>query len=126
MTDDIIPFDAHRNDDDTIRELGAMYAPPGDAAYWDGLHARIMGYVLASESAWWTAFGNWKRLGLAAAAVTIIAVGLGTRDTREADTRAAYEAVLHDTTPASAYELVTRTPGLSESDAMFRYVISYR
>jgi hypothetical protein len=126
MTDDIIPFDAHRSDDDAVGVLGAMYAPPGDPAYWDGLHARIMGYVLASENGWWTAFGNWKRLGLAAAAVAIIAVGLGTRDTREAETRAAYEAVLDDTTPASAYERVTRTPGLSESDAMFLYVISYR
>lgn len=126
MTDDIIPFDAHREDDDATRVLGALYAPPGGEAYWDALHARIMGYVLASENGWWTAFGSWKRLGLAAAAVAVVAVGLGTRDTREAETRASYEAVLDDTTGASAYERVTRTPGLSENEAMFRYVISYR
>jgi hypothetical protein len=34
--------------------------------------------------------------------------------------------VLDDTTPGSAYERVTRTPGLTESEAMFQYVISYR
>ena len=125
MSDDIILFDPDRNDDDATRALRAMYAAPGDAAYWDGLHGRIMGYIVASEGAWWTGFRNWKPLGLVAAAIALIAIGYGTQDLHEAETRAAYEAVLNDTTPATAYERVVRTPGLSESDAMFRYVISY-
>ena len=125
MSDDIILFDPDRQDDDATRALRAMYAAPGDPAYWDGLHGRIMGYIVASEGAWWTGFRNWKPLGLAAAAVALIAVGFGAQDDHDAETRAAYEAVLTDTTPASAYERVVRTPGLSESDAMFLYVISY-
>ena len=127
MSDDIILFDPDRHDDDdALRALRAMYAAPADAAYWDGLHRRILGYVTAAEGGWWTAFGSWKRLGLVAASVAVTAVAVGTQGSRDAETRAAYEAVLEDTTPSSAYERVTRTPGLTESDAMFQYVISYK
>ena len=127
MSDDIILFDPDRHDDDdALRALRAMYTAPADAAYWDGLHRRILGYVTAAEGGWWTAFGSWKRLGLVAASVAVTAVAIGTQGSRDAETRAAYEAVLEDTTPSSAYERVTRTPGLTESDAMFQYVISYK
>ena len=127
MSDDIILFDPDRHDDeDTLRALRAMYAAPDDAAYWTGLHRRILSYVAAAEGGWWTAFGSWKRLGLVAASIALVAIGLGTQGTREAETRAAYEAVLDDTTPGTAYERVTRTPGLTENEAMFQYVISYR
>jgi len=125
MSDDIIPFDRDRQDDDAIGALRTMYAAPGDQAYWDGLHGRIMGYIQASEGAWWMGFRNWKPLGLVAAAIALVAVGFGAAGVRDAETRAAYDAVLTDTTPSSAYERVVRTPGLSESDAMFPYVISY-
>jgi hypothetical protein len=127
MNDDIILFDPDRHDDDdALRALRSMYAAPADGAYWDGLHRRILGYVTAAEGGWWTAFGSWKRLGLVAASVAVTAVAVGTQGTRDAETRAAYEAVLEDTTPSSTYERVTRTPGLTESDAMFQYVISYK
>ena len=127
MTDDIIQFDPDRHDDDdAIRALRAMYLAPDDAAYWDGLHRRIMSYVTAAEGGWWTAFGSWKRLALVAASVALAAIGVGTQGTRDAETRAAYKAVLDDTTPGSAYERVTQTPGLTESEAMFQYVISYK
>lgn len=127
MSDDIILFDPDRHDDDeALRALRAMYAAPDNAAYWDGLHRRIMGYVTAAEAGWWTAFGSWKRLGVIAASIALVAIGIGTQGSRDAETRAAYEAVLDDTTPSSAYERVTRTPGLTESEAMFQYVISYR
>jgi hypothetical protein len=127
MTDDIILFDPDRHDDeDALRALRAMYAAPDDAAYWAALHRRILSYVAAAEGGWWTAFGSWKGLGLVAASVALVAIGVGTQGSREAETRAAYEAVLEDTTPSSAYERVTRTPGLTESEAMFQYVISYK
>ena len=128
MSDDILLFDPdrHDDDDDALRALRAMYAAPGDGAYWDGLHRRILSYVSAVEGGWWTAYGSWKRLGIVAASVALAAIGVGTQGTREAETRAAYEAVLDDTTPGSAYERVTRTPGLTETDAMFQYVISYK
>ena len=128
MSDDILLFDPdrHDEDDDALRALRAMYAAPGDGAYWDGLHRRILSYVASVEGGWWTAYGSWKRLGIVAASVALAAIGVGTQRTREAETRAAYEAVLDDTTPGSAYERVTRTPGLTETDAMFQYVISYK
>ena len=127
MNDDIMLFDPDRHDDDdAIRALRAMYVAPDDATYWDGLHRRIMSYVTAAEAGWWTAFGSWKRLGLVAASVALAAIGVGTQGAREAETRAAYEAVLDDTTPGSAYERVTQTPGLTESEAYFQYVISYK
>ena len=125
MNDDILLFDPDRSDDDATRALGAMYAAPGDPAYWDALHGRIMNYVLAAEGAWWMSFRNWKPLGLVAAAVALVAIGFGAQDVRDAETRAAYEAVLTDTTPTTTYERVVRTPGLTESEAMYRYVISY-
>ena len=125
MSDDIILFDPDRQDDDATLALRALYAAPGDPAYWDTLHGRIMSYIAASDGAWWTAFRDWKPLGLAAAAVALVALGFGAQDLHDAETRAAYEAVLTDTTPSSAYERVVRTPGLSESDAVFLYVISY-
>ena len=127
MNDDIIQFDPERHDDDdAIRALRAMYIAPDDTAYWDDLHRRIMSYVTRSEVGWWTAFGSWKRLGLVAASVALAAIGVGTQGTRDAETRASYKAVLDDTTPGSAYERVTQTPGLTESEAMFQYVISYK
>jgi len=125
MSNDGIPFDPDRLDDDAVHALRTVYAAPGDQAYWDGLHGRIMRHILASEGAWWSGFRNWKPLGLAAAAVALVAIGFGAQGVRDAETRAAYDAVLTDTTPSSAYERVVRTPGLSESEAMFRYVISY-
>ena len=125
MSDDIILFDPdHHEDDDALRALRAMYAAPQEPAYWDGLHRRILGYVVAADNGWSTAFGSWTRLGLVAATIALVAVGIGTQGTRDAETRAAYEAVLEDTTPSSAYERVTRTPGLTDSEAMFLYVIS--
>ncbi len=128
MSDDIILFDPdrHDEDDDALGALRAMYAAPRDAAYWDGLHRRIVAYVATADGGWWTAFRGGKRLGIVAASVAVVAIGLGTQGTREAETRAAYEAVLEDTTPGSTYERVTRTPGLTESEAMFQYVISYK
>jgi len=50
MSDDIILFDTDHNDDDALRALRAMYAAPDDAAFWDGLHRRIMNYVAAADT----------------------------------------------------------------------------
>lgn len=125
MSDDILMFDPDRNDDDAIRALRTMYAAPEDPKYWDGLHTRVMTYVLTAEGgAWWTAFPSWRRLGAVAAVLALIAVGVGTQNDHDAEVRATYESILEDTTPNGTYERVTRTAGLSESEAIFRYVIA--
>jgi hypothetical protein len=125
MSDDILMFDPDGQDDEATGALRAAYAAPADAAYWEGLHRRIVDYVIAAEGGWWTGLRAWRPLGFAAAAVALLAIGLGARDTRDAEARAAYEAVLDDTTPTSTFERVRRTAGLSENEAMLQYVLSY-
>jgi hypothetical protein len=125
MSDEINLFDPDRSDDDATRALRALYAAPQDPTYWDGLHARVMAYVVASEAAgWWTGFTSWSRLAAVAAAVALIVIGIGAQSDSDAETRASYESILEDTAPASTYERVTRTAGLSESEAIFRYVVA--
>jgi hypothetical protein len=126
MSGDSMMFDPDGRDDDVTRGLRAMYAAPLSESYWDGLESRIMRYVLAGEGGpWWTAFGGWTRAGAIAATLALIAAGIGTRDASDAERRAAYEAVVNDLPTTNTFERVTRTPGLTETEAMFRYVISF-
>ena len=126
MSNDSMMFDPEGRDADVTRELRALYAAPEAQAYWDGLESRILRYILAADGGpWWTAFGGWTRVGAVAAAIALVAIGLGTQGAYEAERRAAYEAVVDVSTPATTLDRVTRTPGLTETEAMFRYVIAY-
>jgi hypothetical protein len=126
MKNDSMMFDPDGRDGDVTRGLRGIYAAPGDGAYWNGLESRIMRYILAADGGpWWTAFGGWTRAGAVAAAIALVAVGLGSQDAHEAERRAAYEAVVDGSAPATTLDRVTRTPGLTETEAMFRYVIAY-
>jgi hypothetical protein len=127
MSNDSILFDPDPREDDVTRGLRAIYAAPGGEGYWAALESRIMRYVLAAESApWWTAFGGWTRAGAVAAAVVLIAVAVATKDAHDAEVRAAYDAIIDDSVPVTTFERVSRTPGLSKTDAAFLYVISDR
>jgi hypothetical protein len=124
MSDDSMMFDPNGRNDDVTRGLRVMYAAPEAEGYWDGLESRIMRYILTADGGpWWTAFGGWTRAGAVAAAIAIIAVGLGTRGAREAELRAAYQAIDDDAMPASTFERISRTPGLSKSEAVLQYVV---
>jgi hypothetical protein len=126
MKNDSMMFGPEDRDAEVTRGVRALYAAPEGAAYWDGLESRIMRYVLTADGGpWWTAFGGWSRAGAIAAAIALVAVGLGTQGAQEAEVRAAYEAVVDGAAPATTLDRVTRTPGLTETEAMFRYVIAY-
>lgn len=65
-------------DDALTVALRAIYRAPADPAYWTGLEQRIMATVdldgSASE-AWWTVSDRWVRVGLFAAAATLVLAG---------------------------------------------------
>lgn len=65
-------------DDALTVALRAIYRAPADPAYWTGLEQRIMATVdlegSASE-AWWTVSDRWVRVGLFAAAATLLLAG---------------------------------------------------
>lgn len=66
-------FDGPRpfRDDLLTTRLRALYAPPTDAAYWDGLAARIAARVAAEAEPWWEMPRPWRRAALVAAGVVL-------------------------------------------------------
>lgn len=85
-------------DGELTPHLRAIYRAPEDAAYWNALEARILGRAVDAP-AWWQVLGEWSRVGLLAAGLAVLAVGLATLHSEQAETRAAYEIVL-DASPA--------------------------
>ena len=84
-------------DGEITPHLRALYRAPEDAAYWDALDARIQARILGravETPAWWQVLGEWSRVGLLAAGLTVVAVGLAAMRSAHAETRAAYEIVL--------------------------------
>ncbi len=65
-------------DDALTTALRAIYQAPADPAYWTGLERRIMATVDLEGSAsevWWTVSDRWVRVGLFAAAATLVLAG---------------------------------------------------
>jgi hypothetical protein len=84
-------------DDTADHEVGGalepLLAPVHDTpAYWDGLHRRIMSRVSEAES-WWTISPGAARAGLIAAGLALLALGALAIQSRELETRMAFEAV---------------------------------
>lgn len=88
-------------------QLRSLLRPPADAAYWDGLEARVMERIVADGAptlrttggfaaigAWWEPFAQWTRVGglVAAAALALTAWGLW--DTSSSDARLARDAAV--------------------------------
>lgn len=94
--------------------LRAQYAPPADAAYWDGLEARILRQLSAAAPAlrpgWWAGFADLRRrdlasFGMVAATLALLLAGAAVmrqqartqalaEAARERAARAAVEATL--------------------------------
>jgi hypothetical protein len=111
-----------------LRALRAMYAAPQDPAYWDTLEAGILARLSADAPGtggeWWSAIGDWARLGLVAAAAALI-VGAATMvQSRETEARLAYEAVL-ETPPTAPLQEADLAAGLSKRDATLKYVLPH-
>ncbi len=114
-------FDGPRmhRDDPLTRELRALYAPPADPAYWDGLAGRIGARVAAAEETWWALPRPVLRVGMiAAAAVLAVAAALLLRH-QAVDAQLALEAV--DEPPVEQATIAVREAD-SPRDASLRYV----
>ena len=89
-------------------QLRSLLRPPADAAYWDGLEARIMDRIIADGGAgqktvtgsfaviggWWEPFAQWRRIGAAVAAAVLLVTAWGLWETTAVDERLAYEAAV--------------------------------
>lgn len=113
-------------DQDVTRGLRSLYAPPADPSYWHALEARIMSRVAGAVSAeWWSFYGRWTRLGLAAAGIAAIVSGAAIAHTREQESRVAYEAVFEPPVEAQAVVQAEETRTATAREATLRYLISY-
>jgi hypothetical protein len=82
-------------DAELTKALRALYAPPGDARYWDTLEARILEYVArADDGGWWGALVDMARPGLVAAAALILAASIAIVRSRQLEARSAYASVV--------------------------------
>lgn len=109
--------------------LRGLYAPPADPAYWAGLEQRVLARIQSRADAgieWWQVVGGWGRAGAIAAGIAVLVAGAAVVQTRAAEARVAYEAVV-ETTPALPLTAVARTTGTATDgrEATLRYVISH-
>ncbi len=84
-------------DGELTPHLRAIYRAPEDAAHWDALEARIHASILGrtvEAPQWWQVLGEWSRVGLLAAGLAILAVGLAAIHSEQVETRAAFHVVL--------------------------------
>ncbi|MFL5575112.1 MAG: hypothetical protein ACJ79S_03960 [Gemmatimonadaceae bacterium] len=138
-------------DDPTVtRFLRETHSPPSDAGYWDGLEARIMARVrtgvrsarasaaagIAPAVEWWQVLSvsEWVSAGAWAAGVAALVAAAAVLQSREAERRVAYTAILEATAvapaaaaPAPGTPLPVIAPGSSsDRDAALRYLLSPR
>jgi len=115
-------------------KMQQIYAAPDDPAYWSDLQVRILARIADSDPGlWWVFLGKWSRAGVVAAALALMAAGIASVVTQQADDAFAY-SVLDDgmpvvtapsvTVPGTTLERVSSMVGLTENEAAVRYVLS--
>lgn len=110
-------------DDEIARGLRALYAAPADEAYWRGLEARILSRLTDVPGiAWWDELDRWMRPALVAAAVALIAVGVGLFRQHQMDNDVAYEAMLTPT--PIPVETAVRPMLQGQREGTFRYLMT--
>ena len=68
-TDHHLPDQSPGADPVITTALRDTYAPPTDAAYWQGLHERVMARLGETPVvAWWNVLSEWRMIGAVAAA----------------------------------------------------------
>jgi hypothetical protein len=119
-------------------QLRSLLRPPADAAYWDGLEARIMERILAEGalasrgtvsgsfaaiSGWWDPFAQWTRLGALVAAAALVLSVWGLWQTSSSEARLAYEAAVeaYSTPLDSTGRPVSDSPSEKTVPDLFRY-----
>jgi hypothetical protein len=125
--------------------LRDAHAPPADAGYWDGLEARIMARVRSARASaaagiapaveWWQVLGEWAVAGAWASSVAALIAAAAVLQSREAERRVAYTAILEATAVAPSQPMAPEpgtparavAPGAtSDRDAALRYLLSPR
>jgi hypothetical protein len=118
-----------RGHDDPVRAaLRDIYAPPTDPAYWHALEARILARArqgAADSTEWWQLMGAWARAGVLAAGVAAAVAGAALVQTRAAEARLAYEAVVEGTPALPLTATARGAAPAEEREATLRYVISH-
>lgn len=92
--------------------LQPLLTPPMDnAAYWDGLHRRIMARISTAgvPSTWWAISPAMARAGLIAAGLALLILGALAQQTREIEVRMAVQAVIE-----TELEVARIIPGVDE------------
>jgi hypothetical protein len=92
--------------------VAPLLAPPMDGdAYWAGLHQRIMARVADAGASmmWWSISPMTARAGLLAAGLALLALGALALQTREIETRLAFDAVVE-----TELEVARVIPGIDE------------
>jgi hypothetical protein len=92
--------------------LAPVLAPPTDsAAYWDGLHRRIMARIASagSPTVWWNFSPAAMRAGLIAAGLALLALGALALETKATEARMAFQTVTE--TPLEVARII---PGVDE------------
>lgn len=117
-----LPLDAS-----TRAALGAQYAAPSDASYWQALEGRIMARVRDAVRAetpreWWMVLAEWRSAGLVAASLMLALAGAAMyheyridRDIRELAAGAAYWTVFDGLT--DNVSIAVSVPASSDSGA---------
>jgi hypothetical protein len=126
---------ADEGDAQVTKLLRDTYAAPADAAYWEGLEARIMAYIAVHRPDslipvnWWADLASWAAPGLAAAALLFVAAGMMWSRQNDEEMRTTYEAVTEsvatDILPGAVQVVTAPRDGSSQRDATFRYVMSH-
>ena len=126
MSHNRLPPDADARIAAALRE---MYAPPTGPAYWAELEGRVMARLRQAPDAapeWWQLLGGWTGASALAAGVAAIVAATVLVQTRAAERRVAYEAVVEAApTPALAAVVRTATAPGERREATLRYVISH-
>ena len=118
-------------------QLRSLLRPPADAAYWDGLEARILAHVNADTlmtgtastgsfgviMGWWEPFAQWTRVGGMVAAAALVLTAWSFRQTSSTDARLQYEAAVEALSVPldSAGRAISDAPGEKTVPDLFRY-----
>jgi hypothetical protein len=129
--------DLRPNDEGDAKIAGlirAVYAPPAEGAYWDGLEGRIMANISRHRPPlipvnWWSDLAGWMAPGMAAAALLFVAAGVLWSRQKDEEMGTTYEAVTEsvasDVLPGAVQVVTAPRDGSSQREATFRYVLSH-
>lgn len=99
-------------DREVVDAMQPLLTPPVDnAAYWDGLHRRIMAKIatVGAPQTWWSISPTMAKAGLIAAGLALLILGALVQQTREIEARIAVQSVLE-----TEMEVARIIPGVDE------------